>query len=93
VVYGFLLISGSLLLRSDVLAFRQIGIFIVDLTLNSFFISTFGFLPLLYTFGPNYKTDVEFCQRLLSISDIQDEVNITSQVSLVFFYFDQTPSS
>lgn len=74
------LVSGLLLLRSEVLAFRQIGIFIVDLTLNSYFISTFGFLPLLYIFGPNYKTDVEFCQRLLSISDIQDEVNITSQV-------------
>jgi len=80
------LATGLLLMSSEVLAFKKIGLFIVDLTLNSFLISNFGFLPLLYKLGPTYKTDFEFCQKLISVSDNQDETNVTSQVHHIEFW-------
>ncbi|XP_059474250.1 protein dispatched [Neocloeon triangulifer] len=76
------IITGLMLLTSEVLAFNQIGIFIIDLTVHSFCISNFGFLSLLYRFGPSFKTDWEFCQKLCTVAEFQDEINVTSQAPL-----------
>ncbi|XP_065334023.1 protein dispatched [Cloeon dipterum] len=77
------LVTGLMLLTSELLALNQIGTFILDLTLHSIFVANFGFLPLLYKFGPGYKTDLEFCQKLLfTATEFQDETNVTSQAPL-----------
>lgn len=86
------LLTGVILLSSDILAFNQIGIFMIILIINSFIFSNFGFLSLLFRFGPNFKTDIEFCRRLFAVNELQDETNITSQVRsilliLLFFFF------
>jgi predicted RND superfamily exporter protein len=75
------LLTGVILLSSDILAFNQIGIFMIILITNSFIFSNFGFLSLLYRFGPSFKTDFEFCKRIFAVNELQDETNITSQVN------------
>jgi predicted RND superfamily exporter protein len=74
--------TGLLLLTSDVLAFNQLGTFIAILSVNSFIFSNLGFLSLLVKFGPSYETDLEFCRGVWTVSELQDEANITSQVPL-----------